>query len=647
MKKIICFLITVVLVFSSTSFALADQKHKEEHNRNQCTNENQDYNENHDHDKGQKLKSYNQNKNIKSKKQSFKINGSPVIKYNRFKLPISPVTKGMGATVNYNKTTAVLTVEKGTVKIVIDFKNETVTVNGVVDIKSGIFKAKNDKKMTVLIQYIADILGARVKCGKDKIEIEVPGLDYPTNVTVTPIGTVVKPNTLNSTSVALTASAKIKAGQATGGRAELYVGSRLVAVDTFIAAGDTTVTFTTSDGTPTNEELRAIVPEGGAVTVKLYNAANQSVTSKSANPTLVVDYVAPTIASITSAAYNPADGKLILNVTGASAAGDKVDVTKLAVIDTALGRTYRLTASSSGKVKDANTLEIILSSADRSGLAGFGGTTAYISADAGPLLYDDAGNVSVNFTVIQTAPLTVTSLLEAPSNITLTPVGAIVKPNTLNTTTLYLNASATIKAGQATGGRAELYVGARLVAVDPVINAADTTVTFTTDDGTPTNAELMALIPVGGAVTVKLYNANGQSLTSAQGPTLTVDYAAPTIAGITSAIYNISGGNIYLNVAGAGAAGDKVDVTRISIYDTALNRTYQLTNAAQTGSSGIVVNDSTIAITLGSTDKYGLSGFGQTTNFLNVAAGAFLSDLAGNVSGNFTSNLSVPLTVLK
>jgi type II secretory pathway pseudopilin PulG len=37
-------------------------------------------------------------KAVKVTKQSFKIAGSPVIKYGKYKLPIRPITKGMGAT---------------------------------------------------------------------------------------------------------------------------------------------------------------------------------------------------------------------------------------------------------------------------------------------------------------------------------------------------------------------------------------------------------------------------------------------------------------------------------------------------------------------------------------------------------------------
>ena len=622
---------TVALLLTSTATAFAKPEKNEKKNNQKITQQ--------------------QNNKIKEQKQEFKIDQSPVIKYGKYKLPINPVTKGMGATVTFDKSTAVLTVVRGNQTIIINFKTNTVTVNGVIDTKSGIFTAKNDKKTTVLIKYIAKVLGVRVDVDKDKVEIVVPGLDLPTNVTVTPVGTVVKANTLNSTTQYMTATANIKAGQATGGKAELYVGNKLVATDNYIAATDTTVTFTTSDNTPTNAKLQAAVPTGGVVTVRLYNANNKYVTSAVANPTLVVDYVSPTITGITSAIYNVAGNKLSLNVTGAGAIGDLVDVTKISLYDYALGRTYQLTDTSgigsTGVVKSANSLEINLGTADKLGLAGFGSGTMYLSIAVGSLLKDVAGNTSPSFASIQTVP--VIAALDLPTNVTVTPIGTTVIANTLNSTTLYMNASANIIAGQATGGKAELYVGSKLVATDSVIEATDTVVTFTTSDNTPTNAELQAAVPTGGVVTVRLYNANNKYVTSAvANPTLVVDYVTPTITGITSAIYDVAGNRLYLNVNGAGDIGDAIDVTKLSLYDSKLGKTYQLTNASGTGSTGVVQSATSLLINIGSTDKRGLTGFGSSnsTVYLTVAVGSLITDAAGNASPIFTTVQTVPVTVI-
>lgn len=384
MKKIICLILTAILLITPATAAFAKQG-------------------------GNNSQQSVAQQRIKEKKQSFKINGSPIIKYGKFKLPIAPITKGMGATVTFDKATAVLTVKKGTTEIVIDFKNSTVTVNGVADTKAGIFTASNSKKTIVLIQYIAKALGIKVSVDDDDVIVTVPGLDLPTSVAVIPVGGTVVANTLNSTNLSLTAFATIKAGQATGGKAELYVGSKLVATDSAIAATDTTVNFTTADETPVNAELQTAVPAGGVVTVKLYNASNNSVTSAVANPTLTVDYAAPSVTSITSAVYNATANTITLNVTGSSTVGDKVDVTKISLFNATLATNYQLTnttgTGSVGAVIGQNTILINLGTVDAQCLTGFSSSTVLLSIAAGSLLSDAAGNASAETTVIS-VPLT-------------------------------------------------------------------------------------------------------------------------------------------------------------------------------------------------------------------------------------------------
>jgi hypothetical protein len=119
----------------------------------------------------------------------------------------------------------------------------------------------------------------------------------PTAVAVTPVGGTVTANALNATNTNMTASATITAGEATGGYAYLKVNGTIVASDVAIAGGDTSVTFDL--GTATTGQLQAAVLVGGTVTVQLYDDAENTATSAVANPTLLVDYVAPTV-TITS-----------------------------------------------------------------------------------------------------------------------------------------------------------------------------------------------------------------------------------------------------------------------------------------------------------------------------------------------------------
>lgn len=449
MKRILCFIITAMLVLSLSSVALAKPNHeKKQHGhqnkqeqrskgKNSIENENENEdsqdqevtaaesrngdkhfdkdtkdNENDnekDEEKDNQKQEKNHEKKSKSIKQEFKINGSPVIKYGRYKLPIRPITQGMGATVTFDETTAVLTVAKGATTIVINFNLETVTVNGINDPNSGIFTVENNKKSIVLIKYIAKTLGVRANCNDDKVTVEVPGLDSPTNITVTPIGTNTVANTINRTTTAVTGSAIITPNQATGGRAELYVGNKLIATDNVITATDSTVTFTTSSST--NVELQTMIPNGGVISVKLYNANNEYVISKDFNLKLIVDYSAPMVAAFNSAVCNVTGSAITINVSGAGAVGDKVDVTKISLYDTSSGRYYQLTNTpgigSTGVVVDKNTIVITLGSADKLALAGIGNTTVFLNIAQGSLLYDSAGNTSLGFASIMNIPVIV------------------------------------------------------------------------------------------------------------------------------------------------------------------------------------------------------------------------------------------------
>lgn len=376
MKKIICFIVTLALLTTSSAIAFAKPvKHRE-----------------------QETKKYTKEIEKKNEvKHQTKVKKIKVIKYGRYQLPVEPVTKGMGATLTYDKETAVITVQKDATTIVIDLKNKKVTINGVEDPKPGIFTTSNSKKKTVLIKYIAAKLGVRVKVDKDEIEVIEAKLDSPKNIKITPVGTSVIANTLNSTTQYMEVTADITPGQATGGKAELYVNTKLVATTNVTSATGSAITFTTSDGTPTNDELRAIVPEGGAVTIKLYNAKNESVTSNTGLK-LNVDYIAPTLTSVTSAIYMVNSGELYLSVSGAGAVKDSVDITRLSLYDSALARSYQLIniddKGSKGFVESDSSLKITLGDADRAGLAGFGTSTVTLYIASGVLIRDMAGNTS-------------------------------------------------------------------------------------------------------------------------------------------------------------------------------------------------------------------------------------------------------------
>ena len=89
----------------------------------------------------------------------------------------------------------------------------------------------------------------------------------------------------------MTATATITAGQATGGSAELLLGSAVIATDSSISSGDSSVSFTL--GLTTTAQLQAAIASGGVLTARLIDlAGNISASSTSVN--LAVDYVVPT-----------------------------------------------------------------------------------------------------------------------------------------------------------------------------------------------------------------------------------------------------------------------------------------------------------------------------------------------------------------
>jgi len=128
----------------------------------------------------------------------------------------------------------------------------------------------------------------------------------------------------------------------------------------------------------------------------------------------------------------------------------------------------------------------------------------------------------------------------APTGVTLTPSGGTVVTNTLNGTNTNLTASATITAGEATGGSAVLKVDGTTIATDSTIASEDTTVSF--DIGTSETSALQAAVAAGGTVTVEAIDAAGNATAStASNPTLTVDYTAPS----ATLTYSTDGGSTY------------------------------------------------------------------------------------------------------
>ena len=401
MKKLIIFILTAVLIASPSTLAFAkNRKPNKDDYKKYDWNDDFRWYEDDDYD--------NDDDDRKWSKKEFKLKDSPVFKYGKYQLPLAPLVKAMDAEVEYDKDKAKLTITKDTTVIVIDFKEKAVFVNGVKDSKSNIFSSK--KKIngkTVLIKYIAKLFNYGLDIDDDEIIVEIPNYKYLSEIKLIPMstsGTDVIKNTLNSYSIALEASTKIKAGHPLGSRAELYVNSKLISTDKVILPTDTEVTFTTSDGTPTNSELMAIVPMGGEVTVKLYNEKNELLSSKTMREKLVVDYVPPTLTSIISVNYIPVADQLNITVRNAGAIGDKVNLDMISLFDTDLRKIHTLNSSSDkgseGIINSSNSIVINLGERDQKALSNFGKTGMSVLIWDGSLISDLAGNVSPRMPLI-------------------------------------------------------------------------------------------------------------------------------------------------------------------------------------------------------------------------------------------------------
>jgi hypothetical protein len=271
---------------------------------------------------------------------------------------------------------------------------------------------------------------------------------------------------------------------------------------------------------------------------------------------------------------------------------------------------------------------------------------------------DVAGNVSAatsNFTVISdtTAPTSATSIV-------LTPVGGTLRSNTLNTTNTHLTASASITAGESTGGSAVLKVGGVAVATDSNILVGDTSVTFTTSDGTPINSELRSLITSGGLVTVELSDAAGnKSISSISNPTLLVDYASPTVINNSGTYTNstntliITGTNYNtLLEANESAASDikaRLDWSKLSWDINGDNATTADVSFLLNDIISANVTDSTHLSIVFTTAKgaslEATSNFGGGNDSLDITTG-FAIDKAGNpATSDAISNASLSTSV--
>ncbi len=482
---------------------------------------------------------------------------------------------------------------------------------------------------------------AIVSVGNPTLVVDYSGPSAPTSVTVSAAGGRVITNAVNTTNTNLTASAIISAGQATGGSAELLINGSSFAgpiKDTSILAGDTSVDFTA--GTSDNAALQAAVTSGGVISVRLIDAAGNVITSSVGNPTLLVDYTPP--AAPTSILLSPIGGTITANALNSTNTGLTAQATIAAGQATGGSAELLVGGFSFGPViVDNNILagDIVVNfpaaTSDNPGLRAAVPAGGEISVK----LIDAAGNETVSTTgnpvllVDYWAPA-------APTSITLTPVGGTVVANTLNTTNTRLDVSATIAAGQATGGTAELLLDGALLAglKDTDIQSGDISVDFST--GTSDNAALRSAISAGGVISIRLKDATGNSIVSGAGdnPTLTVDYTAP--AAPTSVTLTPISGTVVANTLNT--TSTNLTASAIISAGQATGGTAELLIGGQSFTPAIIDN----LIAAGDTSVNFSAGLNSTAAVQTAfpASGSIsvrITDAAGNISVSTVANPSL------
>ncbi len=213
MKKFICIFLALVLVMSSSMvFAKNgngngsnghgsngngnDKKYydkKEDYrkslevlkeilrNYNEDIDEDDEYDEDYAEDIINKIldlkhKNNDQSTSIFINGKEYLLNDGNVIKYKNYQLPTKPITEGLGASVNWNGKTHVITVTKENISLVMNLDSRKVTVNGF-EIKNSVLTTSKKNKTIVLIKFIAEVLGknAEINEGAGAVIIEDDG----------------------------------------------------------------------------------------------------------------------------------------------------------------------------------------------------------------------------------------------------------------------------------------------------------------------------------------------------------------------------------------------------------------------------------------------------------------------------------------
>ena len=343
--------------------------------------------------------------------------------------------------------------------------------------------------------------------------------------------------------------------------------------------------------------------------------------------TATVDTVIPVVSSVSSSTAN-----------GAYRAGSAIDIavtfSKNVVVTTSAGSptllletgsTDRLAGYVGGTGTSVVTFRYVVQAGDVSNDLDAQSTAAL--ALNGGFIKDLSGNDAVlslaspgasNSLGLAKAIVIDTVAPTAPTNVVVTPVGGTVVANTLLANNTNMTVAASIVAGQATGGSAELLLGSTIIATDTSIAAGDSSLSFNLNFST--SADLQAAIAAGGQLTVRLLDAAGNASLASLAVSLTVDYAKPTAT--------LSSSRSAMKIG---------ETATISVQLSEPSSTFILTDVTMTGGSlGTFAAVSSTQYTFVFTPAVGINGGSAS---LSIAGGAF-TDTAGNTN-TATSTLSL------
>lgn len=422
----------------------------------------------------------------------------------------------------------------------------------------------------------------------------------PTQATYTQV--IDSMNSLHLTELRLT----IASASTTGGSAALLLDGAIVASDTSISAGDTSIDFnlsSTTGGVGGSDKIIGNIAMGGTIKALITDASgNTSTVDVKALPT---QYVGSGPTAPTNVILTPVGGTVVtdaLNATNTSLLAQATIMPGQLTGGRAELRINGISVASDVSISSSDaTVTFDLNGKPASG----GNVTVWVTDATGMTTATSASKV---LNVDYTAPSAPTAIKVAAADATGSDKVAYV----------------TITAGQANGGSAKLLVNGQVIATDSSILANDAYVDFKLSDTVATSwldavsagtSAVEIMDATGNITSMNLLNLPLQNSTS----TLTGDYTAPYALGQTK-----SGWGFYSGDTAVLKFSESTDKAA-GISSLLLSNPYNQSLTFGTGATA-VWNSAGTELTI-------TSGSGSTVNFSNLTVTVLgVKDLAGNMA---------------